>query len=28
VARIPWARPRGEEPAHVFDPTKFMPREG
>ena len=28
VARIPWARPRGDEPAHVFTPTKFLPREG
>jgi hypothetical protein len=28
VARIPWARPRGDEPAHVFTPLKFLPREG
>jgi hypothetical protein len=28
VARIPWARPRGDEPAHVFTPMKFLPREG
>jgi hypothetical protein len=28
VARIPWARPRSDEPAHVFDPMKFMPRQG
>lgn len=28
VARIPRARPRGDEPAHVFTPTKFLPREG
>jgi hypothetical protein len=28
VARIPWARPRSDEPAHVFMPAKFLPREG
>ncbi len=25
---IPQGRPRGDEPAHVFVPTKFMPKEG
>jgi hypothetical protein len=28
VARIPRSRPRGDEPAHVFTPMKFMPIEG
>jgi hypothetical protein len=28
VARIPRDRPRGDEPAHVFTPMKFLPREG
>jgi hypothetical protein len=28
VARIPWDRPRGDEPAHVFTPVTFLPREG
>jgi hypothetical protein len=27
VARLPRNRPRGDEPAHVFTPTKFMPLE-
>ena len=27
VARIPWARPRGDEPAHVFTPLKFLPQK-
>jgi hypothetical protein len=26
VARISAARPRGDEPAHVFVPTKFLPK--
>ena len=25
IGRIPTGRPRGDEPAHVFVPTKFMP---
>jgi hypothetical protein len=25
IDRIPTGRPRGDEPAHVFVPTKFMP---
>ena len=25
IDRIPRNRPRGDEPAHVFVPTKFMP---
>jgi hypothetical protein len=25
IDRIPAGRPRGDEPAHVFVPTKFMP---
>jgi len=25
VARLPQSRPRGDEPAHVFSPLKFMP---
>jgi hypothetical protein len=25
VDRIPTGRPRGDEPAHVFVPTKFLP---
>jgi hypothetical protein len=25
VDRIPAGRPRGDEPAHVFVPTKFLP---
>ena len=25
VDRIPAVRPRGDEPAHVFIPTKFLP---
>jgi hypothetical protein len=28
VARIPRSRPRGDEPAHVFSPIKFLPQEG
>jgi hypothetical protein len=28
VARLPSSRPRGDEPAHVFNPMTFMPREG
>jgi hypothetical protein len=28
MARIPWSRPRGDEPAHVFTPMKFLPQEG
>lgn len=24
-ARLPQGRPRGDEPAHVFDPTRFLP---
>jgi hypothetical protein len=28
VARIPWDHPRGDEPAHVFTPVTFLPREG
>ena len=27
IDRIPTGRPRGDEPAHVFVPTKFMPVE-
>jgi hypothetical protein len=26
AARLPQGRPRGDEPAHVFVPTTFMPR--
>ena len=25
IDRIPTGRPRGDEPAHVFVPTKFLP---
>ncbi|MGE0224444.1 MAG: hypothetical protein AB7F35_12490 [Acetobacteraceae bacterium] len=25
IDRIPQGRPRGDEPAHVFVPTKFLP---
>ena len=25
IDRIPTGRPRGDEPAHVFVPSKFMP---
>ena len=25
IDRIPASRPRGDEPAHVFVPTKFLP---
>jgi hypothetical protein len=25
VARLPRDRPKGDEPAHVFTPTKFLP---
>jgi hypothetical protein len=28
IDRIPQGRPRGDEPAHVFVPTKFLPTEG
>lgn len=28
IARMPATRPRGDEPAHVFSPLKFMPVEG
>ena len=24
IDRIPAARPRGDEPAHVFEPTRFL----
>jgi hypothetical protein len=27
VARLPADRPRGDEPAHVFTPVKFLPKE-
>jgi len=27
IDRIPGNRPRGDEPAHVFVPTKFLPVE-
>jgi hypothetical protein len=27
VDRIPGGRPRGDEPAHVFVPAKFLPAE-
>lgn len=25
IARLPMGRPRGDEPAHVFVPNKFLP---
>jgi hypothetical protein len=25
IARVPTGRPRGDEPAHVFVPTTFLP---
>jgi hypothetical protein len=25
VANLPHSRPRGDEPAHVFNPTAFLP---
>jgi hypothetical protein len=25
LVNLPSGRPRGDEPAHVFDPTKFLP---
>jgi hypothetical protein len=28
LARIPRSRPRSDEPAHVFAPATFAPREG
>ena len=28
AARLPSNRPRGDEPAHVFTPTKFLPVQG
>ena len=28
IDRLPANRPRGDEPAHVFVPTKFLPFEG
>ena len=28
IGRLPNPRPRGDEPAHVFTPLKFMPQEG
>ena len=28
ISRIPTGRPRGDEPAHVFAPTTFLPPEG
>ncbi|HUB44286.1 MAG TPA: hypothetical protein VMB73_04820 [Acetobacteraceae bacterium] len=27
IDRLPANRPRGDEPAHVFVPTKFLPTE-
>ena len=27
-ARLPQGRPRGDEPAHTFDPSRFLPGEG
>ena len=27
VARLPTARPPSDEPAHVFNPLKFLPKE-
>ncbi len=27
IDRLPLERPRGDEPAHAFDPTKFVPTE-
>lgn len=28
IDRLPTNRPRGDEPAHVFVPAKFLPAEG
>jgi hypothetical protein len=28
IARLPDGRPRGDEPAHVFDAPRFAPKEG
>ncbi len=28
IARLPRSRPRGDEPAHVFDPLRFVSGEG
>lgn len=28
VALIPQGRPRGDEPAHTFDPARFLPAKG